>query len=107
LGDLHLLAPSWLGCCPKLEKERTLKPIKGCSANLNMDNYYATLVSWVSYFGAARKGTILVAVRLEFKSSAARLVGFQVRIPSGDMDISVVDVVFYEIKILATGRSLL
>jgi len=83
LGALHLLAPPWLGYCPKVEKVRTLKHIKVSSANLSMDNYYATLLSWVLYFGTARKGTILVAVCLELRSSAARLMGLQVRIPSG------------------------
>jgi hypothetical protein len=60
-----------------------LKFIMGSSANFKQDNYYATLLSWALYFSATRKGPILVAVRLKLRSAAARLMGLQIRIPSG------------------------
>jgi hypothetical protein len=48
---------------------------------LGMDNYYASLLSWALYFEVARKGPILVAVRLKLRSAAGLLMGLKVRIP--------------------------
>jgi hypothetical protein len=47
LDSLHLLAPPWLGACPKVEKERILKPIMGSSTNF----VYGQLVCYIAVLG--------------------------------------------------------
>jgi len=84
LGALHLLAPPWTGYCPKADKERMLKCIMGSNTNFK----YGQLLCFIAVLGfiycvAARKEPILMAVRLKLRSAAARLMGLQVRIPSG------------------------
>jgi hypothetical protein len=46
-GSLRLLAPPWLGACPKAEKERILKSITGSSANFE----FGELLCYIAVLG--------------------------------------------------------